>query len=207
MAGIEAELDLVSEWASGGEHDLGYLQSKTKIELTKEHPDWFNPSRQIFSFDTPSLQSFTRSAQLRLLAEIVLPLVRLNYSIRRLFDLHNELRTFANSNPELYSSVFKKLATTPAPFTDEEQVYMNIIFERNLRIHQQLIGGSDSVDVLCLYKSFRTARRAIAEFKAKLRCEPLPGWYWLLHVIAIFLALNGFWQVARWFNVLSRLCQ
>ena len=161
LAGIEAELDLVSLWASGGDTDNGYLQEHDKEKLTKDHPDWFNPSRQIFAFDTPSLQSFTASAQLRHLSDIVQPLVRLNYSIRRIFDLHSELRLFVNSHPELYDSVCKKLSKVPDVFTPEEKVYMNIVFDFNLRIHQQLIGGNDSTDDLCLYKAFRTAKRSV----------------------------------------------
>lgn len=205
IAGIEAELELVSDWASGGETDVGYLQSKTPVELTREHEDWFYPSRQIFSFDTPSLQSFTTSAQLRHLTGIVRPLVRLNYSIHRIFDLHNELRTFVNSHPDLYDRVLKKLAQKPNAYTPDELVYMNIIFGMNLRIHQQLIGGADSQDELCLYKAFRIARKAVSDFKTKLRPEPLPKWYWLLHVIAAYLALNGLWQIARWFDIMKRL--
>lgn len=202
IVGIEAELDLVSGWASGDEGDRGYLQSKTPPELTEEHPDWFNPSRQIFSFDTPSLQSFTRSAQLRQLSEIVRPLIQLNYSIHRIFDLHDELRTFINSRPDLYSSVYKKLATPPATFTNDERIYVHIVFGFNLKIHQQLIGGADSKDDLCLYKAFRIARSAIVDFKATLQPESLPRWYWGLHLIAIFLAIDGFWQAARWLDLI-----
>src|SRR5438445_3402057 len=40
IKGLEAELELVSEWASGDEGSKGYLV-KTRIQLMKEHPDWF----------------------------------------------------------------------------------------------------------------------------------------------------------------------
>lgn len=198
LAGIEAELDLVSLWANGHENSGGYLQEHDKEKLAKGHPDWFNPSRQIFTFDTPSLQSFTASAQLRHLSEIVRPLVRLNYSVRRVFDLHSELRTFVNSHPELYDQVCKKLSEVPNVFTSEEKVYMNIVFGFNLRIHQQLIGGKDSTDDLCLYHAFRTAQRKVEEFKAHAHPERLPNWYWLLHVSAVLFAVLGAWEVGRW---------
>jgi hypothetical protein len=144
------------------------------------------------------LQSFTASAQRRHLSEVVRPLVRLNYSIRRVFDLNNELRIFANSHPELYDNVTKKLAKVPNVFTAEERVYMNLVFGFNLRIHQQLIGGKDSTDDLCLYKAFRTAQHAVADFKAKVLPEPLPRWYWLLHIVAAVFAAMGAWEVGRW---------
>jgi hypothetical protein len=201
ITGIEAELDLISNWASGSKDDPGYLQSKTKQQLVDEHPDWFYPSRQIFSFETPSLQHFTSAADLNQLTGIVRPLVRLNYSIRRLFDLHRELRIFVHSQPGLYDSVVEKLEKIPNQYTPEEKVYMNIIFEMNLRIHQNLIGGEDSTDELCLYKAFRAAKGAISDFKVALRPKPLPSWYWLMHLVAALIAVNAIWQIARWFHL------
>src|SRR5260221_6342928 len=53
IEGLEAELALVSEWASGGEGSQGYV-SKTRAELTREHTDWFNPSRAVFTFSAPA---------------------------------------------------------------------------------------------------------------------------------------------------------
>lgn len=203
ISGVEAELGLVSNWASGGENEVGYLQTKTKEDLTREHKDWFYPSRQIFSLDTPSLRAFTTSAQLRRLTDIVGPLIRLNHSIRRVFDLHGELRSFVHHDTHLYGSVMKKLANLPTftTWTQDEQVYTNVIFGMNLQIHQELIGGADSKDEQCLYKAFRAAARAVADVKAKLEPEKLPRWYWLLHVVAGYLAFNGFWQVWRWLDM------
>jgi hypothetical protein len=203
IRGIEAELELVGQWASGGDDDSGYLQSTTREEQTRKHEDWFNPSRKIFSFDTPSLQTFTTSVQLHQLKGIVEPLVRLNYSIHRLFDLHTDLRTFVNSHPSLYDGVVKKLATRPSAFTPEERVFMNIVFEFNQRIHKLLIGGADSTDDLCLYRSFRAARKAVSDFKIRFHREAQPWWYWPFHFVALCLALNAIWQVLRWFRVIS----
>jgi hypothetical protein len=202
LSGLEAELDLVRDWASGGEEEIGYSQSKTKEELVKERRDWFNPSRQIFTFETPSLKAVTSSAQLHNIAALVRPLVYLNYSIRRLFDSHLDYRQFVHSSPHLYQSVVAKLSEPKNTYTGEEKTYMNHVFGMNMKMHQELIGGKDSADLLCLYHSFRTAQSAIKEFKSKLRPEPLPQWYWVLHVIAFYLAANGFWQVLRWFDLL-----
>jgi hypothetical protein len=57
LTGIEAELELVSDWASGGQDDAGYPQNRAIDELTREHEDWFNPSRQIFTVQRPLLDS------------------------------------------------------------------------------------------------------------------------------------------------------
>lgn len=203
IAGLEAELELITFWASGADEDLGYLQLQTAAQLAREHEDWFNPSRQIFRFEAPALEALTTSPQLSRLTPLIKPLVRLNYSIRRVFDLHSELRTFAVAHPHLYKSVVRKLsAKTPVKgCTQDEQVYMEHIFGMNRKIHQELIGGTDSTDDFCLYKSFRCAKTAIATFKKELRPEPVPWWYLLLHLSAGFLALNGMWQILRWFDV------
>jgi hypothetical protein len=200
IAGLEAELELVSEWASGGDQDQGYLQSKSQQQLIDEHDDWFNPTRLIFTFETPTLSSLTSSPQARSVNSLVRPFVLLNYSIRRLLDFLSHYQTFVASAPALYQSVAKKMSTAPRnAYSPEEQVYMNFVFGMNLKIHQLLIGGADSTDELCLYKAFRNARTALEEFTLALRREKLPRAYWILHIVAAGLALDGIWQVLRRF--------
>jgi hypothetical protein len=204
IAGIDAELELVSQWASGGEHDQGYLQSKTQQQLIDQHGDWFNPSRMIFTFEAPTLNRLTSSPYAKSLNNVVRPLVRLNQSIRRLLDYLGRYQTFVASEPALYQSVTKKMATAPKnAYSPEELVYMNFVFGMNLKIHQLLIGGSDSADEGCLYKAFRVARKELQDFKLALRRERLPRAYWVLHIAAGCLALNGLWQVLRWFGLLG----
>lgn len=84
IEGLEAELALVSEWAAGDEGNQGYL-TKTRAQLAQEHTDWFNPSRAVFKFSTPTLGNLTNSPYARSLTPIVRPFVMLNHSIRRLF--------------------------------------------------------------------------------------------------------------------------
>jgi hypothetical protein len=74
IKGLEAELALVSQWASGEEGSQGYLV-KTRLQLVKEHPDWFNPSRMVFTFSTPVLNNVTSSPYARSLGPIVRSLV------------------------------------------------------------------------------------------------------------------------------------
>src|SRR5580700_5660216 len=59
LVGLEAELDLISEWARGKEGDSGYVLPDDLRQLTKEQKDWFNPSRYIFTLETPTLQDLT----------------------------------------------------------------------------------------------------------------------------------------------------
>src|SRR3982751_2136495 len=81
ISGIEAELTLAEYWAR-----TPYPQSDSAEELALKHPDWFNPSRQVFTFDTPALNNVTNSPYLRYLDYLVPDVVRLNHSIKRLFD-------------------------------------------------------------------------------------------------------------------------
>jgi hypothetical protein len=78
---------------------------------------------------------------------------------------------------------------------------MNLVFEANLRMHVGVIGGADSPEN-CLYWTFRHAEEALRSLRQRLQPEPLPRWYWVLHVLAAYLAFNASWQVLRWFRFL-----
>lgn len=222
LTGLEAELDLVSEWV-GAEDSPGYL-SKTRLQLVKEHLDWFNPSRNVFRFSTPMLNNLTNSPHASALGtENLRDLVMLNHSTRRLFENLDRYETFAMADFSMYQSVIPKFAApmTPAQtasstladtvvlppvhqiaWTPREQVYINHIFMMNEAIHQRLIGGADSADPNCLYKAFRTGRAAIQKFKRDLKPEEAPSGFKLLHGLAGALALIGLWEVLRWFEIL-----
>jgi hypothetical protein len=220
IEGLEAELALVSEWACGDEGNQGYV-SKTRAQLVAQHPEWFNPSKSVFTFQTPVLNNVMNSPYARSLAPIARQLVMLNHSIRRLFDTIRRYQAFVFGDVALYQSVLPKFAVNPPNLaasvmptsvvsphpahlglTPQEQVYVNHIYMMNESIHQGLIGGADSPDEVCLYKAFRSARRALREFKQELRPEPLPSGFWVLHMLAGALALDGLWQVLRWFGIL-----
>jgi hypothetical protein len=220
ILGVEVELELVQEWARGGENDQGFFRA-TRAELIKAHPDWFNPSRSIFTFDTPNLNTLTSSLHIKSMATVIRPLFHLSFSIRRLFDYQDKHRAVAMGDITLYQAVLEKFAPKTAPlevfqslppeiivtppawkikWEPKEQAYINLIFMMNESIHQFLIGGADCYDDLCLYKAFRSAKGALQTFKGSLRREPLPRWYWILHLLATGLALDGIWQVLRWFD-------
>jgi hypothetical protein len=201
LVGLNAELDLISQWASGGEGDPGYVLPEDLRTLTKEQKNWFNPSRYIFTLEIPTLQNLTRSQYIRHLTAIVQPLVKLNYSFRRLFDFHADFRDFANSSPALYTSVFKKLKDPQSVYLPAEADFMNFVFGMNLRMHKDLIGGEKTTDELCLYKAFRSAKSVLAQFEAQLHAELLPRWFWIFHVLAACLTIVAVWQILRWFSI------
>lgn len=202
LVGLTVELDFIKQWASGGEGDLGYVLSSDPKELAESRPDWFNPSRYIFDFETPTLQNFTLSPYVGHLAAIVRPLVKLNYSFRRLYGVHADYRAFATNNPSLYAITFRKLKQKAPASSQEELDYANAVFDYNLRMHRDLIGGAKSTDELCLYKAYRSAKDAVEDFALTLKPEPLPQWFRVLDIVAAFLALGGALQVLRWFSIL-----
>ena len=159
IEGLEAELALVSEWAAGDEGNQGYVK-KTRTQLGVEHPEWFNPSKAVFKFSTPTLSSLTNSPYAKSLTPIVQPFVMLNHSIRRLFDNIDRYQAFVFGDIAKYQSVLPMFAVNPANLgsstmptsivsphpsqiglTKEEQVYVNHIFMMNEAIHQGIMGG------------------------------------------------------------------
>jgi hypothetical protein len=214
--GLEAEFALISEWARGGEGDLGYIK-KTRDKLGAERTDWFNPSRAVFKFGAPTLNNVTSSPYASYMAPVINPLVVLNHSIRRIFENIDRYQAFVYGDTKLYQSVLKKFApattpldrpqqiVTPHPakvgLTPEEEIYVNHIFMMNETIHQGLIGGADSDNEICLYKTFRSARKAVQDFKSRLKPEPLPDWFGFLHFAAGLIAFVGFWEVMRWLEI------
>jgi len=216
IEGLEAELDLVSQWAAGDEGNQGYV-SKTRAQLTQEHPDWFNPSRAVFKFNTPNLRNLTNSPYAKALTPIIRPFVMLNHSIRRVFENIDRYQAFVFGDVLKYESVLPKFSVKPAStmpttiatpqpsqigLTPDESVYVNHIFMMNETIHQGLIGGIDSADDACLYKTFRSARGALQKFKQGLKRKQLPVWFLVLHIVAGALAVLSLWEVLRWFNIL-----
>jgi hypothetical protein len=220
IEGLEAEFLLITDWASGEEGSKGYT-SKTRLELVRDQPDWFNPSRMIFRLNAPRLQSVTTSLYIGHLGPIVRKLVVLGHAVQQLLDSHERLQAFALGNTVMFQSVMEKIAPKASPievalatrptsiapvhpakveWTHEERAYINIIFMLNESIHQAVIGGVDSGDG-CLYNSFRAARTAVQEFKKELKREPLQIEFKLGHLVAGWLAFMGLWETMRWIGV------
>jgi hypothetical protein len=222
IAGVEAELELVSELAHGGKGDQGFLLSKNKVQLVKEHPDWFNPSRMISKVEAPTLSSLTSSPFAKSVGKRLPTFVLLNHAIRLLMEQVDRLNNFALGDLALYQSVMVKygakgdpadIAFSPVPaevvvplphtiqWTDLERTYINLIFVMNAGIHQHVIGGAEGPSI-GLYQEFRSAKRELEEFElAHLKPESQPWWHCILHVLAAIFLLNALWQVLRWYEV------
>jgi hypothetical protein len=203
IAGIEAELSVIESWARGKEGDVGYLKSDNPT-LIQNHPDWFNPSRHIYTFGSPTLNDFTNSPFVGHLMPLVPAIVRLSNSIHRLFDfVTTTYNPFVSSDPHSYQEAARMFSAgmQPEQLELKEQVYVNFVFGMNKTIHQDLIGGADSEDETCLYKAFRSAKSAIGDFRNNLRMETLPNWYWILHIFASSLIILGFVELFRWFDL------
>jgi hypothetical protein len=190
LSGLKAELDVVSDWAGGAEGSRGYEQLQATEDQVR---DWSNPTRQIFSFECPIIHNLTNSPYISELGPIAADVVRLSRSITRIFNYYGEYRTFVNIRPVFYDAVFAKLTSRvdKSDLTLDERWYITQIFEFNRQIHQGLIGGVDSPDSLCLYKTFRTARESVAKLLGHLRKPPFPRWYWLLHAVAAAALVKG----------------
>jgi len=63
-------------------------------------------------------------------------------------------QTFVHADPDLYGEVFVLVSQGKYPAGGRGRTYTNIVFFMNRTIHQELIGGVDSPDEGCLYKSF-----------------------------------------------------
>ena len=186
ITGLEAEMALISLWASGKPDNPGYrpiaAEEYWKDERTRA--EWSDPERIIYPFDYPTVKSLTQSQHVRLLGPIIGEFVRLNYSIVRMFDFYAEYRRYVIARPALVDTVGPKLGKDGAEFSEEEKLFLASVFSYNYRIHVQYIGGKDSEDPTCLYHAFRSAEGSLADFKKRLRQERAPRWHSVGHVVA-----------------------
>jgi hypothetical protein len=178
VAGLQVELELMKDWTgAGGE---GYPKE------IKPPPEWSQPGRLIWKFDIQAVSQLTRSSFLYRLGDIVEPFARLNFSVSRLFQLHDEYRAFANSNPGVFAS--------PPDW------YTAVILGFNVRMHVNLIGGADSSDPMCLYKTYDAAVSALRRFKGNLLVEKCHWWFWIGHLLALTCFAAGILLLIRLFR-------
>jgi len=197
LSGLNAELEVVNDWAGG--NGSGYPSEMEDVR--KEQPGWFVPSRLIFSFQCPIIHGLTQSPYLRELQPIVTDVVALSRSITRLFDFYGEYRAYATSHPALYDAVTTKIGLAqgrPVPLTEQEQTYVSQIGSCNAQMHLQLIGGKDSPDPLCLYKTYCAAKDSITSLERNLTPSAFPVWYWVLHLTAGAAIVKGLLLASHW---------
>lgn len=195
---LSVELAEISPWASGDEDSPGYLPNPDHNSLALIHPDWFNPSRQIFSFEYPTIRGITASPLLPKIQPIEESLVLLNHALTNLYEVYREYRTYVLSRPELYSSTLRKLtAMPPVEPSDAEAEFMSHVFSYNRQLHQDLIGSRES-ERLCLYKAYRDAKRSVDEFNKNFPLARTPWWYWSFHLLAAGLACKALLLIGAW---------
>jgi hypothetical protein len=198
LESLKTELNEISLWASGGENSPGYLPNPDQINLTTIHPDWFNPSRQIYSFEYPTIRNITANSLLSKIRSIEEPLVLLNHALTNLFELHREYRSYVLSRPEIYSSTLHKLTSIPpGEPSDAEAEFMSHVFSYNRQLHQDLIGSRESTR-LCLYTAYRSAKKAIDSLDKKPPLARTPWWYWVFHLLAACLAVKALLLAGAW---------
>lgn len=168
VSGLRAELAFIKDWTGTG--------GKGYSEGTPPPDDWSQPSRLIWKFEIGAVSNLTRSPYLYRLGDIVEPFVQLNLWVSKLFQLYDEYRAFANSNPGVRAA--------PPPW------YTNVILGFNVMMHVSLIGGADS-KADCLYKAYNTATSALDRFEARLKPTKLPLLFWIGHVISVLCFASG----------------
>lgn len=175
---LMVELDDMRPWTGAG--GPGYSKN---MEVQQAPPDWSQPSRLIWKFGFDAIANLSNSPYLYRLHDIVGPFARLKFSISKLFQLYDEYRSFANSNPTLLTS---------APGWYQTQV-----LDFNFRMHVSLIGGADSEDPTCLYRAYAAADSALRSFDAALSVRPSPWWFWIGHFIGVTCVGSGIWLLFR----------
>jgi hypothetical protein len=200
LSGLAVELDVTRDWAGGAKDGRGYEQREPTDAEVK---DWSNPTRQIFSFECPIIHNMTNSPYIGELQSIAGDIVKLSRSITRLFNCYGEYRAYVHSRPALYDSIVAKgsLPGSVTLLTPSERTYISGIFQFNRQIHQDLIGGADAPDPLCLHRAFRAAEASVSTFVNRLKKPRFPWWYSLLHVVAAVAIVKGFTLSLAWLGV------
>lgn len=161
----------------------------------------------IHQFDYPAIKGITSSTLVRFFAPVIDNFVLLNYSIMRLFDFYSDYRQFANSDIDLNMTVVETFfkATKEKPINIEElgergKKYVNRIFTYNWTIHVRLIGGCDSKNSICLFRTYNDAKKSLERFKSSFKREPLPSWFWFGHILAAVFFLGAISLILAWFG-------
>jgi hypothetical protein len=174
VKGLQVELGMMWAW-TGGETE-GYSKD---MKLGDEPADWSQPGRLIYKFSFDAISNLSTSPYLYALGDIVGPFARLNLSISRLFQVYDEYRSFVNSNWEHRTS-----ATYKGAFESK-------VLRFNFVMHVTLIGGADSADPECLYKTYRNAVSALDSFGKTLKARSLPWWFAFGHVVGSACLVSG----------------
>ncbi len=195
LKSLRSELEYIKPW-TGADGD-GY----SKAMRPQDYPaDWSNPSRLIWTFECDSIHQFLRSPYLFHMEVLVAPLVRLNYSVSRLFQFYEEYRGYVISRPDLYDEL-----QAPPRIPDLEgerrlRFFRLNVLDYNRRIHIDAIGGKDSPDPTCLYKAYKDAYRALESFDQQLKPRSLPAWFRVIHILSVLAFFVGLVLLYQFFS-------
>jgi hypothetical protein len=162
--GLRVELDRMIGWTGAG--GTGYSKG------ISPPPEWSLSGRLIYKFDIEAISKLTLSPLLYRLGDIVGPFARLSFSVSRLFQVYDEYRSFVNSDPAVFLE-----SRVPDAHTKK-------VLEFNRIMHVELIGGADSTDPVCLYKTYGDAVDALSTFQDSLSARDYPWWFWIGHFFA-----------------------
>jgi hypothetical protein len=190
VRGLDIELALMKPWTGAG--GPGYSKNMTTANAP---PDFSEPGRMIWKFECAAISTLSSSSYVYRLGDLVAAFARLNFSISRLFQLYDEYRAYVNNNPTLNGVLLSDHVGSSG--AQKNLVFHAVIQRFNLDMHSKLIGGKDSDDPSCLYKTYEVATSALGEFNAKLKEEALPWWFWIGHVIAFGCLSSGLFLLTR----------
>jgi hypothetical protein len=164
VAGLRVELDRMIGWTGAG--SAGYSKG------ARPEPDWSIPGRLIYKFDIEAISKLTLSPLLYSLGDIIDPFAKLSFSVSRLFQVYDEYRSFVNADPAVFLG-----SRVPSAQTEK-------VKEFNRIMHVELIGGADSTDPVCLYKTYGAAVSALKKFDGALSLKRCPRWFMIGHLFA-----------------------
>jgi hypothetical protein len=190
VQGLGIELELMKDWTGAG--GPGFSKKMTPSDAP---PEWSQPGRLIWKFDCEAVSTLSSSGYVYRLGDLVAAFVRLNFSISRLFQLYDEYRTFVNNNPTLHGVLLSGQVGSSG--AKANSAFQNVILNFNFDMHVKLIGGEDSDDPMCLYKTYHAATSALRGFDTNLKEKAPPWTFWVGHMICAGCFGSGIFLLFR----------
>jgi len=209
IVGLEAELDLLRGWATGGESGLGYPlhgdEEESRLYYWNAEPGWRQPQRFILPVPFPTIEGLVTSRYASHLREIIPSFVNLSFAVRALFKIHEEYRQFVLSQSSIFAEVVtlinenqgKKLNAEIGAIKGGHQ-FLRQVFEYNHQMHVHRIGTPES-DPGCLFPAYARARLAFDKFSRRWKKPSEPLAYAVGHLIAALFFLAGALLIGLWF--------
>jgi len=193
LRGLRSELDLMKYWS--GSYSKGYTQ---KLKTEDSPPDWSYPTRLKWGFPYETVKSLPQSPYAFHMRELIDPFLKLSFSISKLLQYYAEYRHYVLGQPDLHHFFrLRKLSDAKAPLSPLQKEYADIVRDFNYRLHVHSIGGEDSTDDECLYRTHKRAFEALNAFERALPKPSLPRLFWLGHAFSVVLTLVGLYLIVQ----------